>query len=136
MTRAVPEWVGKTADTPIPSRVRLRVAKRFDETCQGPCNRPRGMYKYLEVDHVVALVNWTGEGHGNRESNLTLLCDQCHKQKTKKDVALKALANRKSKARLFKTGPKTKGRPVPGSKASPWARRYNRQTGRWETVKR
>lgn len=34
MTRALPEWIGKTPDTAIPARVRVRVFERFGGICQ------------------------------------------------------------------------------------------------------
>lgn len=84
--------------------MKLRILRKYEEKCQGPCGGFR-LYKYLEIDHIVALANWnkTPEApHGNRESNLHPLCDQCHTQKTKKDVAEKALTDRKVKKRVLK----------------------------------
>ena len=43
MSRAVPEWIGKTPDTKVPPRVRLRVFEKHDGTCHisGRKIRPR-----------------------------------------------------------------------------------------------
>ena len=42
MPRSVPEWVGRTDDTPVPPRVRLRVLERFGRRCDPThgCGRP------------------------------------------------------------------------------------------------
>lgn len=85
MPRSVPEWVGKSDDTPAPPRVRLRVWDR----CQGKCHRcvrkiPVGDAWILE--HLIALIN----GGKNRESNLCLTCSWCKPIKDAEDVAEKS----------------------------------------------
>lgn len=86
MTRSVPEWIGKTDDTPVPPRVRLRVLERDQGCCRGPCERKLRPGDAHQTDHIVALVN----GGENRERNLQTLCDWCHKEKTGDDVAEKS----------------------------------------------
>ncbi|HEY6020485.1 MAG TPA: HNH endonuclease signature motif containing protein [Candidatus Paceibacterota bacterium] len=98
MARPVPEWVGETETSKVPERVWLRVLEKFSWKCQ-QCFRDAALVKRLECDHIVALINWTKEGHGHRESNLQPLCDACHARKTKLDVAKKALASRRKKMR-------------------------------------
>lgn len=56
-----------------------------------------------------------------------------HKEKTKVDVGHISKANAVRAKRL---GFKRSKSIVPGSKNSKWARRYNKYTGRWETVER
>lgn len=116
MARAVKEWKGKTDDTPIPTRVKLRIVMRYQSICQH-CFRDPSLYKYVEIDHINALVN----GGENRETNLQPLCDVCHKIKTKKDVAEKALVARQRKSHIlqkekkkssFKGWRNFKGQPV------------------------
>lgn len=85
MTRAVEEWIGKTDDTPIPARVRLRVFERCKGLC-GSCQRKLYPGDRWDCDHRVALIN----GGQNREGNLRLLCAWCHKSKTRQDVAIKS----------------------------------------------
>jgi 5-methylcytosine-specific restriction protein A len=85
MPREVPEWIGKTDDTPAPPRVRLRVWDR----CEGKCHRcarkiPTGDAWILE--HLIALIN----GGENRERNLCLTCSWCKPVKDAEDVAVKA----------------------------------------------
>jgi 5-methylcytosine-specific restriction endonuclease McrA len=88
MARTVPEWIGKTNDTPVPDRVRMRVFIRNGGRCQCGCGikiRPGDKW---ETDHATAVIN----GGPNRESNLRTLLDgrEHHGKKTRKDVAQKA----------------------------------------------
>ena len=117
MSRSVPEWVGKSDDTPIPDRVKLRVFERCNGRCT-KCTRKCGIgYEPWDIDHDKALIN---QGQ-NRESNLTLLCKECHKAKNRDDVAMKAETYRvKAKHLGIK---KRKGQPMPGSKDSPWKKK-------------
>jgi 5-methylcytosine-specific restriction protein A len=73
MPRSVSEWIGRTDDTPVPPRVRLRVLERFGRRCD-----PR-------------LIN----GGANRESNLHPLCEWCEPPKTEADVHEKSRSHRK-----------------------------------------
>lgn len=71
--RSVPEWIGKTPDTPIPQRVKLRIFERDGKRCQ-ECTRPVGAGRLpFAFDHIRALVN----GGEHRETNLQLLCEHC-----------------------------------------------------------
>ena len=85
MSRSVPEWVGKTDDSAIPPRVRIRVFEAAEGKCQS-CSRKIGPADKWQADHIVAVVN----GGANSEDNLQCLCDWCHKAKTREDVAAKA----------------------------------------------
>lgn len=85
MARSTKEWVGKTDDTPIPPRVKLRVRARANQCCQN-CHIRVGYGG--EVDHAIALIL----GGENAESNLRFLCQNCHAAKTKADVAAKSRA--------------------------------------------
>lgn len=120
--RSVKEWIGSTPDTAIPPRVRLRLFERAGKKCE-ECGRVLIHRGEFDIDHKIALVNWTGEGHGNRESNLQVLCKWCHKGKTAGDVAEKSRAYR-VKAKLYGKA-KAKGRPLPGTKASGWKKRMD-----------
>jgi 5-methylcytosine-specific restriction protein A len=112
MSRSVPEWVGVTADVWIPIRVRLRIWQKFDGRC-ALCARKLTPGDKFEFDHVQALIN----GGEHRESNLQLVCQWCHKEKSRADVAEKAkvaavkarhLGLRKRKSRQWPCG---KGTP-------------------------
>ena len=111
MPRSVPEWIGKTHDTPIPTRVRLRVFERFSGCCHISGRRIRPGEAW-EIDHIVSLAS----GGEHRECNLAPALVVPHKVKTKQDVALKAKINRKKAYHLGLK--KKKSRPIPGSKAS------------------
>lgn len=86
MSRAVPEWRGKTDDTPVPPRVRARVFLAHD----GKCHRTGRKImpgEAWELEHRIALCN----GGENRESNLApILAGKPHREKTAEDVAEKA----------------------------------------------
>lgn len=115
MTRQVEEWVGATADSPIPLRVKLRIFERHKGICHisGRKIMPGDAFDY---DHIIALVNWTGDGHGNRESNIAPALRDKHKEKTAADVAEKSRA-RKVKAKHIGLKPEAKHK-IPGSKGT------------------
>lgn len=113
MTRAVPEWIGRSSNTHIPARVRIRVINAQQDRCGCGCGVKLGMAgEAIDIDHMIALIN----GGENRESNLQALRRPCHQMKTGKDVAEKSLtARRRAKA----LGVVKKSRnPIPGSKGS------------------
>jgi 5-methylcytosine-specific restriction endonuclease McrA len=117
--RSVPEWVGKTSDTPIPQRVRIRVFERNRGICQCGCTRRIWPGQRWETDHIVAIIN----GGENREKNLQTLLGDCHDKKTGKDVAQKSKTYER---KLMNHGIKKKrGPPMPGSKRSKWKRRMD-----------
>lgn len=117
--RKVPEWIGKTDNSPIPDRVKLRVFERAKGLCQ-KCTRK--LYpRQWDCDHIVAIIN----GGENRERNLQALCiDPCHSGKTREDVKIKAVTYRKKKSNI---GLRKKSK-FPGSKDSPWKRKLD---GSW-----
>ena len=115
MARSTKEWIGRTDDSPIPPRVKLRIFLRANGFCQ-ECSRPLGDGKPFHCDHIIALVN----GGENRESNLQALCVPCHNIKTVEDlkekckvarVAMKHLGIKKSGWTI--AGRKFDGTPVP-----------------------
>ena len=107
MTRDVPEWLGKTDDTPAPTRVKLRIITAQDGVCGCGCGVKLGVAgEGVEFDHTTALVL----GGENRESNLRALRRPCHAGKTRQDVAQKSTAARK---RAKSLGLKTTKRKMP-----------------------
>ena len=127
MPREVPEWIGETPDTPVPPRVRLRVLLRHNRICAGTCGgrviRPGDGWT---CDHRVALIN----GGQNREKNLQPLCEWCNPEKNKADIA--------EKSRVYERGlahagirRKSKGRPMPGTRASGIRIRMDKRVERW-----
>ena len=128
MSRTVKEWVGKTDDSRPPQSVLIRLF----ESARGYCQNCAVKLKpgHWHADHKIRLKD--GDGN-NRERNLQALCEHCHREKTGQENKDQAKANR-IKARTYGIKKPSKGRPVPGSKASPYKAQYNRQTGRFETV--
>lgn len=100
--RTVAEWKGKNDDARIPDRVKDRVAHKAGDCCQ-KCHRAITEKLRGEFDHVIPLII----GAENRESNLQLLCNECHAGKTKLDVRLKAKVARARKCRLGLKKPRT-----------------------------
>lgn len=120
--RKVPEWIGKTPDTAIPPRVKLRVFEAHGGKCYlsgikiGPADK-------WEVEHILAL----SLGGENRESNLAPAIPAAHKQKTAEDVKQKAKNERIRKKHL---GIQSKKSTLAGSKDSGWKRKLNGKTER------
>ena len=117
MAREVLEWVGKTPDSAIPTRVRLRVFER----CSGVCHisgikiRPGDKW---DMDHVLSLVN----GGENREANLAPALSTEHRKKTAQDVAQKSKDNRVRAKHLGIHRPKS---VMPGAKASRYKKKLD-----------
>lgn len=123
MSRAVPEWVASHDDQAIPARVKVRVFESAAGRC-GVCTLPIRGKLLPAYDHKISLIN----GGRHAESNLQLLCEPCHKVKTKQDVADKSYSYQK-RVRALGIAPK-KGRPMPGSKASGLRKRMNGEVER------
>lgn len=111
------EWVGKTHDTKIPDRVRVRVFEHHGGICHlsGRVIRAGELW---DLDHIIALAN----GGEHRESNLVPVLREPHRLKTREDVALKSKIYRKKAVHL---GIKSRGKSLPGSKNSPWKRKLD-----------
>lgn len=124
MPRDVPEWIGKTDDTPAPPRVKARIVLAQGGICACGCGVKLGAAgERIEFDHEVALIN----GGENRETNLRALRRPCHTPKTKADVAEKAKVARVRNKNLGLHRPKS---TLPGSKGSKWKRRIDGTTVR------
>jgi 5-methylcytosine-specific restriction endonuclease McrA len=93
--RTVEEWIGRNDDAKIPDRVKERIAMRASDCCQ-QCKRPIGGRLRAEFDHVIPLII----GGQHREGNLRLVCNECHKAKTRLDVKLKSKVARVRKRKL------------------------------------
>lgn len=126
--RSVPEWIGKTPDSAIPPRVRLRVFDRHAGRCHLSDRKIRPG-ELWDCDHVVALIN----GGEHRESNLAPALRDKHRQKTAEDVAEKAVTYRKRSSAL---GIKPKRKQIQSAgfqKAEP-QRSASRPVGRGDTT--
>jgi 5-methylcytosine-specific restriction enzyme A len=95
MSRTVKEWKGKTPDSKIPPRVRLRVFEAHGGVCHLSGRKIMAGDKW-DIDHVQALVN----GGLHIESNLAPALRDKHREKTAADVKEKATVARKAKANL------------------------------------
>jgi 5-methylcytosine-specific restriction protein A len=89
--RTVPEWIGKTPDTPAPPRVRLRVFQAHGGICH-ISKRKIAAGEPWQLEHVIALIN----GGENRESNLAPALIDKHREKTREDLAEKSAVYRKA----------------------------------------
>lgn len=112
MSRAVDEWFGKTDDSAIPPRVKLRVFEAHGGICHltGRKIMPGDDW---DCDHVQALCN----GGENREANLAPAIRAAHREKTISDVKARAKADRVRKKHLGIHQPK---HIMAGSKLSKW----------------
>lgn len=99
----------------------LRIWEKCNGQCKGPCKRKLGPSDKWQGDHIVALIN----GGKNVESNYQVLCDWCHKDKTKQDIAIKAKIYAVKRKHV---GIKKRGRTIPG-------RRFNGEPipARWRS---
>ena len=95
MSRSTPEWKGKTDDTVLPARAKIRIFDAFKGCCAICGNRIMGSLRPA-YDHRIALIN----GGRNVESNFQLLCVPCHKDETGADVKIKAKTARIRKRHL------------------------------------
>jgi 5-methylcytosine-specific restriction enzyme A len=102
MPRAVPEWIGKTPDSKVPDRVRVRVFEFFDGICQ-LCTAPILQARDYEVDHRKALI----AGGEHRETNLQPVHFWCHAAKTRQDVCYKAKSYRIRRKRIVGQKPRS-----------------------------
>lgn len=110
--RAVPEWIGKTDDTPVPPRVRLRVFERYGGRCYLSGRKIMSGDRW-DVEHIKAI----SLGGENRESNLAPALTAPHKIKTRADRAAKKKADRIRKRHLGIKSPRkiTRWRRFDGS---------------------
>ena len=119
MARSLPEWKGKTDDSPIPLRVRLRVFNRLGGRC-AKCTRKILSGDSWQCDHIIPLI----QGGSNSENNLQPLCAHCHRSKTNAEVSEKSRVYRTS-LKHFVRHRKTSKRPIFGSKASGWKKKMD-----------
>ena len=93
--RSRPEWIGKTDNSPVPPRVKLRIIERQDNKCAltGRIFRPGDK---IEFDHKTALFL-----HGeHRENNLQAVLAEAHQNKTRAQAHIKAKIMRVCKKHL------------------------------------
>jgi 5-methylcytosine-specific restriction endonuclease McrA len=104
--RSVPEWIGATPDTAIPTRVRLRLWERCGGTC-ALTGRKLGPGEW-DIDHKKPLA----DGGEHREANLQIVWRPKHREKTAVENSDRAKADRIF-AKHHNQWPKSK-RPLKG----------------------
>lgn len=102
MSRAVPEWRGKTDDAKVPPHVRMRIFLRDDGKCW-ITGRKIVPADYWDLDHKVALCN----GGTHSEFNLAPALRDAHKIKTREDLGEKAKVDRIRKRHMGIKKPRT-----------------------------
>jgi 5-methylcytosine-specific restriction endonuclease McrA len=115
MARAVASWIGKTDDTPIPPRVKLRVFESAKGICH-ICQRVIQAGERWDAEHVIAIIN----GGANAEVNLLPAHKACHPTKTAADLKEKSkvAAVRKKHIGITRPVQKIKSAPFPQSAKS------------------
>lgn len=106
--RSIEEWIGKSDDTPVPPRVKLRVFERHGGICHISLRRIQAGEPW-DAEHVLAIAN----GGENRESNLAPALRAKHPQKTAQDLKLKSKAYHRRRKHL---GIHSKKHSIPGRK--------------------
>lgn len=115
--RSVPEWKGKTPDTAVPPRVRRRVFDAYSGRCYltGREILPGDIW---QLEDKVALIN----GGENRESNKAPVLVEPHREKTRRDVAIKSKVARVRNKHL---GIHHSRHPLSGGRLSKWKRKVS-----------
>lgn len=116
--RSVEIWVGKTDDTKIPDRVRIRVFEKYGGICYRSGVKISPGDKW-DCDHIIALAN----GGKHAEDNLAPILIIPHREKTKEDRKIQSKIYKIRKRHLGLAKPK--GRPMPGTKASGLKKKMN-----------
>ena len=99
--RKVREWIGKTPDSKVPPRVRLRIWEREHGMCHLSGRKVLSGEPW-DLDHKIALAN----GGVHCESNLFPAIRDKHKEKTREDVAEKSKVATKAKKNIGAVKPK------------------------------
>lgn len=119
--RAIPEWVGKVPDAPVPPRVRLRVFERAGGVCaiSGRKIMPGDAW---DLDHVVPLI----DGGEHREGNLQPVLRDEHRRKSAEEAGRRAKERRLRKKHVgIEAAPRAR---IPGSRSDRWKRKINGRT--------
>jgi 5-methylcytosine-specific restriction enzyme A len=91
--RALPEWIGKSPDTPVPDRVQLRILERQHGKCAITGHKFRVGDK-KSLDHKIP----AADGGENREGNRQwILTEKAHKPKTKAEAKVRKGVRKRAK---------------------------------------
>lgn len=85
MTRAVPEWRGRTDDSPLPTKVKLRVLEREGRICR-ICGNPIAPGDGCDFHHDPPLA----DGGEHRESRIFPVHRKCHRLITAREAQQRA----------------------------------------------
>lgn len=121
MSREVPEWIGKSDDSKVPQRVRIRVFEREGGICH-ITGQKIATGEAWQLDHRIPLIL----GGEHRESNLFPALVEPHKRKTANEMKIKSKIARIKAKHLGIKKPSTFKRP-PG--------KFNWSSGRYESEK-
>lgn len=101
--RSVEEWIGKTPDSKIPDRVKLRIWRRENGRCYltGAKIMPGDVFEYEHKKRVE-------DGGEHRESNIFLALTTPHKRKSAEERAAAKKADDIAKRHIGITEPKQK----------------------------
>ena len=92
--RNVPEWIGKTPNSPVPTKVKLRVFARYEGRCYLTGRKIQAGDKW-DIEHVQPVRGaLPGDPHRNRESNLAPALKEPHAEKTAQENSDGAKADR------------------------------------------
>lgn len=96
-TAKLKEWVGRTPEAMPGQTVLLRLYAKQKGICACGCGQSMNLNRdAVDCDHIIALI----DGGENRESNLQLLLNACHKVKTKAEATARS-QERRHKAKAF-----------------------------------
>lgn len=118
--RSVPEWIGKTPDSPVPERVSRRVFDAYGGRCYLTGRTIDPVRDEWHIEHKIALCN----GGRNAESNLAPALVEPHRIKTRADRSEKDKVERVRRKHLGIH--KSTSRPIPGSRNSPFKHRLGK----------
>lgn len=93
--REIPEWHGKTNDSKVPDRVRLRIFQRYGGKCylSGRVIRPGDDW---QLEHIVPLI----DGGKHAEGNLAPALVEPHKVKSREEAKRRAKERRIQKKHI------------------------------------
>ncbi|NGP19154.1 HNH endonuclease [Devosia aurantiaca] len=96
-TAKLKEWVGRRPESMPGQTVLFRLHAKQGGICACGCGQVMNFnVDKIDCDHIVALI----DGGENRESNLQLLLNACHKVKTAAEASARS-EERKHKAKAF-----------------------------------
>jgi len=106
--RAIPEWRGKTANSAVPDRVRLRISLRYSRK-DALTGEP--LRKGWHIDHATALKDWIATEqypHGNVEHNMQPVNAEVNTAKAAQENRDRKKVTKLQSKSLNITRPKTK----------------------------